>query len=111
LERHFLALGFKIEPSSHIDLICVHPISGVRWQIEAKGKTAAMGLDFRTALGQLIQRMTDPQSIHAIAVPDMLEYQRQIALVSPWVVEALKLRWLVVDAEGKVEEVEGNTTS
>ena len=65
-----------------------------------------MGLDFRTALGQLIQRMTDPQSIHAIAVPDIPQYRRQIALVSPWVVEALKLRWLVVDEEGRVGEVE-----
>ncbi len=39
---------------------------------------------------------------HGIAVPNIDVYHRQIAKVSPWVVAALGLHWLLVDAAGSV---------
>lgn len=60
IEHHFVALGFRPEPAGFIDYVCVHPQTGERWVVEAKGKTTSVGLDFRTCLGQVVQRMDDP---------------------------------------------------
>lgn len=55
IEKHFTSLGYHINTSSDADLICTHPLTYERWVVEAKGKTTNIGLDFRIALGQLIQ--------------------------------------------------------
>lgn len=102
IENHFSARGFSLDTGSHVDLICVHPDTGERWHIEAKGVTSNCSLDFKTCLGQLIQRMQDGTSKHAIAVPDDPRYLAQVAQVSQWVVDRLSIHWLVVGKDGSV---------
>ena len=70
LEKYFFRQGFDIDTGSYIDLICRDKESrDVVWHIEVKGKTSQPGLDFRTCLGQLVQRMTKDNINYAIAVP------------------------------------------
>ncbi|MDD3927402.1 MAG: hypothetical protein PHT33_12165 [bacterium] len=105
IEAHFMRLGFTIDADTHADLICFHPLTGERWLIEAKGATSAIGLDFRTGLGQLVQRMSDTSVKHAIAVPDVDGFLRQCRQVSAWVREKLNLYWLIVGQDGVVRLV------
>lgn len=105
IERHFEAAGYILDLSTHVDLLCSHPVTGDAWHIEAKGKTLAIGLDFRTCLGQLLQRMSHPHIKHGIALPDIPQYRTQTAQVSSWVVERLGLYWLFVSTTGAVEIV------
>jgi hypothetical protein len=105
VERHFASLGFAVDASSQVDLLCSHPATGERWHIEAKGKTAQPGLDFRTCLGQLLQQIRDRAVNHAVAVPDTSQYTAQIALLAPWVVELLRIHWLLVAFDGSVRVV------
>lgn len=102
IERHFEEAGYMLDTSTHVDLLCTHLASGDTWHIEAKGKTKAIGLDFRTCLGQLLQRMNQQHVKHAIALPDMPQYRAQTAQVSPWVVDRLGLHWLFVSEAGTV---------
>lgn len=76
VEHHFSALGFTLDTSTHVDLLCTCPRTNEAWHIEAKGETAQIGLDFRTCLGQLIQRMASEQAYYGIAVPDLPAYRR-----------------------------------
>ena len=103
LERHFTSLGFHITPEGHADLVCVHPQTHERWIVEAKGRTAAIGLDFRTGLGQLLQRMSDQRSRYGLAMPNLPQFRRQCCDVKPWVREALGLHWLLIGADGTVQ--------
>jgi hypothetical protein len=105
IERHFEKAGYSLDTSTHVDLLCTHPVTGDAWHIEAKGKTTSIGLDFRTCLGQLLQRMNQPHMRHGIAVPDMPQYRAQTEQVSPWVVERLGLHWLFVAEDGSVKTV------
>jgi hypothetical protein len=105
IEAHFRSEGFDIASVPHVDLSCSHAQTGEVWHIEAKGKTSQVGLDFRTCLGQLVQRMSRPEVRHGIAIPDIEAYRAQTAKVSVWVVEQLGLHWLFVSADGSVEVV------
>jgi hypothetical protein len=102
LEAYFSSLGFAIEHHKTIDLVCSHPITGEKWSIEAKGKTTAIGLDFRTGLGQLLQGMKQRSHNYGIAVPDIPEFRRQIQAVPSWVAAALAIHWLLVQSDGSV---------
>lgn len=102
IEAYFARLGYTIYTDTDVDLICRASDGRAPWHIEAKGKTQQVGLDFRTCLGQLLQRMHLRHAQHGVAVPDIDTYHRQIAKVSPWVVAALGLHWLLVDAAGSV---------
>ena len=95
-------LGFVLEPSRSVDLVCTHPSTGERWQIAAKGITTAIGLDFRTGLGQLLQRMSDRNAKHAISVPKIPQYEAQIFQMTPWVVDHLGIHWLLISPDGSV---------
>lgn len=106
VERHFQALGFTIDATGQIDLRCVHPVTGERWQVEAKGKTAQPGLDFRTCLGQLVQQIRERTVNHGIAVPDIAPYERQINLVAPWVAASLRIHWILVSEDGSVRIIQ-----
>src|SRR5687768_2855637 len=77
IERHFRDLGFLLDTSGHVDLICAHPSTGEQWHIEVKGVTKATGLDFRTGLGQLLQRMSNEAVNHALAVPNHKQFVSQ----------------------------------
>lgn len=105
LEAYFTKLGYSLNIDTDVDLICTASDGRAPWHIEAKGKTQQVGLDFRTCLGQLLQRMHSVKVQHAIAVPDIDCYHRQIAKVSPWVVSVLEIHWLLVDALGNVKIV------
>lgn len=108
IEVHFGKAGYLLDTSTHVDLLCTHPVTGDAWHIEAKGKTTAIGLDFRTCLGQLLQRMSQPQVRHGIALPDMPQYRTQTEQVCTWVVDRLGLHWLFVGEDGTVEIVYPN---
>lgn len=102
IERYFENAGYMLNVSTHVDLLCAHPLTGDAWHIEAKGKTTAIGLDFRTCLGQLLQRMNQRHTRHGIALPDMPQYRAQTNQVSPWVIDRLGLHWLFVADDGTV---------
>jgi hypothetical protein len=105
IEAHFSALGFTLETDSHADLVAVNNSTGDRWLVEAKGVTSSVGLDFRTGLGQLVQRMGDPKTKYALAVPAEDRFIAQCRAVSPHVRKALGLHWLIVDPQGQVSIV------
>ncbi len=88
----------------HPDLVAVRP-NGRGLVVEAKGATSAIGVDFNTALGQLLKHMDADTADYAIAVPDLPAYRTQIALVPDRVRRMLGLSWLIVDAKGGVQEV------
>jgi hypothetical protein len=75
IERHFEQAGNILDTSTHADHLCSHSAMGDAWHIEAKVNTAAIGLDFRTCLGQLLQRMNQPHVRHGITLPDMPAYR------------------------------------
>lgn len=102
IERYFHDQGFDVDATGQVDLLCVNRTTGERWHIEAKGKTAQPGLDFRTCLGQLMQQMRERDVHHAVAVPDIPQYAAQIALIAPWVVDTLRIHWIVVTADGTI---------
>jgi len=58
--------------------------------------TAAVGLDFRTCLGQLVQRMSQAHYRHGIALPDLPAYRSQTDQLSSWVIDRIGLHWLFV---------------
>lgn len=102
LEEHFGRLGFSLDPTGHADIQCRHPSTGEQWLVEAKGLTSAVGLDFRTGLGQLIQRMEDQKTKYALAVPDIPGFVAQCKSVPTWVRSALGIHWLLVAKDGGV---------
>jgi hypothetical protein len=102
IERHFSDLGFAIDVDGHADLFCTHPDRSECWLIEAKGKTSDPGLDFKTCLGQLVQRMRERDTRYGIALPDLPPYEKQIGQLSAWVVETLRIHWLMVSPNGTV---------
>lgn len=105
IERHFRSFGYVEETKGHVDLACRHPQTGQAWVVEAKGETSQVGLDFRTGLGQLLQRMSDPEATHALAVPDTPKFRLQVEAVPAWVREALGLHWLLVGETGQVDVI------
>lgn len=106
VEAHFHKLGFTVDATGDIDLICRHATSRECWHIEAKGKTSQPGLDFRTCLGQLVQRIRGPEVRYGIALPDIPQYRAQIEATSEWAVRVLGIRWLLVQPDGRVRTLE-----
>lgn len=102
IERHFERAGYLLDAGGRVDLHATHVQSGERWHIEAKGVTSQVGLDFRTGLGQLIQGMSNPDSKHAIAIPDTEAFRKQVRSIQPWVMDRLQLHVLLVTADGDV---------
>ena len=78
--------------------------AGERLYAEAKGRTAAMGLDIDTLYGQLLRRMPfdeDPTARFAVVVPD--EAVRLALRVSKRVRVALRIEVYGVDEAGRVQ--------
>lgn len=105
IEKYFHSRGFDLLDPGFADLKCIHSESREVWLIEAKGKTSQMGLDFRTCLGQIIQRMESPEWIYAIALPNLPQYLKQCEQVSVWVRHLIKLNWIFVSEDGSVRVV------
>ncbi|MGE5631954.1 MAG: hypothetical protein ACM3TR_12775 [Caulobacteraceae bacterium] len=102
IEAYFLKQGYIPLPEKYTDFVCIHPETSQKWAIEAKGETKAIGLDFRTCLGQLLQRMSTKDVCYGIAMPDTPAYRQQTSQVQPWIREALNLYWLYVSEDGSV---------
>ena len=107
IEAYFTAQGFQTDTTvdGHSDLVCYSPEHGQRWVIEAKGQTAAVGLDVRTGLGQLLRAMHDPATHYGLAVPDTPPFLAQCRPISAWVRQALGLHWLLVRPDESVRLV------
>ena len=103
VEQFFLKQGFVAISSGHADFACKHPVTHEQWLIEAKGKTTQVGLDFRTGLGQLVQRIQTNESKYGLAFPNIPVFLNQSKLVSPWVRSQLQLYWLVVTEQGNLQ--------
>jgi hypothetical protein len=63
IEKYFTDKGFQNQTIHPIDFIGFNPLTRETWIVEAKGKTSDIGLDFRTGIGQLIQRMDSEENI------------------------------------------------
>ncbi len=106
LKAHFGRAGFEVWPkerAGYVDLICEHLSDGLRWVIEAKGKTKNIGdirTDFCTGLGQILTRMDNERALYALAVPDIPAFINQCRNVPGRVRRALGLHWIVVDEYG-----------
>lgn len=105
IEIYFLEQGYTPIPEKYTDFVCVHPKTAQKWSIEAKGETKAIGLDFRTCLGQLLQRMSTEEVCYGIAMPDAPAYRQQTSQVQLWVRKALNLHWIFVSEDGSIEVV------
>ena len=70
-------MGFMAKKNGYADYVCEHPETKVQWHIEAKGVTQAIGLDFRTGLGQLIKGMSNETTNYALAFPDTPAFHSQ----------------------------------
>ena len=105
IERHFASTGHRPSQVKHSDFACEDPRTGRRWVIEAKGLTTAVGLDFRTGLGQLVQRASDPKVSYGLAVPNIPSFLSQCRAVSAWVRQSLSIHWIVVDQDGSVRVI------
>lgn len=69
---------------------------------EAKGRTAAIGLDVDTLYGQLLRRMTDPGSAARYAVVVPTGALKAAVRVPDWVRERLHVDVVEVDDVGDV---------
>ncbi len=103
LRRH----GWSVqEEVQFVDVVAER--DGRRLHAEAKGRTAAMGLDVDTLYGQLLRRMPAHevgQARFCVVVP---EEGRQAALRVPSQVrDRLDIDVFVVSEDGRVEHVEG----
>lgn len=64
--------------------------------IEAKGQSKSIGVDFKTAIGQIIFRMDNDDYKYGIAVPNTKQYLAQINKVPDLVIERLRLVFLLL---------------
>jgi len=103
IENYFNECGYQIIQEGYSDLVCVCEVTSIKWVVEAKGKTTSIGLDFRTGLGQLVQRMNNPEVNYAIAVPKIDQFISQCRQLSKWVRTSLNINFLFVDNQGRVQ--------
>jgi hypothetical protein len=82
--------------------------NGQRWIIEAKGcgSRDPMRVNyFLGILGELLQRMSDPDARYSIALPDMKQYRGLWQRLPLLAKSRTKISVLFVSAEGNVEEI------
>ena len=102
VEKYFRAQGFIGDTTTYADLISSHPGSGEKWLVEAKGMTTSPGLDFKTGLGQLLQRMGDERFKYAIAIPNVPGFIKQWNMIPRRVRNLLGLHVLLIEQDGSV---------
>ncbi len=102
IENFFSGQGYFIVEEGYADLVCICDSNCRKWIIEAKGKTTAIGLDFRTGIGQLVQRMNEQGINYAIAVPEIDQFIMQCSKISKWVRELLNIHFILVDEQSNV---------
>lgn len=105
MEAYFQRRGFAVTTDTDADLVCSHRETDERWLVEAKGVTTAIGLDFRTGLGQLLQRMQDESVKYGVAVPSNKLFLNQCRRLSIWVRQRLGLYLFIVAPDGAIRVV------
>lgn len=100
VEKYFFDSGFVATKAKHIDLLCSK--GDIVWQIEAKGHTKSIDVDFHTLLGQILRRMDDPNKQYGIALPDTPQLKVRATSIAPWVLSILKLHWIWISVDGTV---------
>ena len=89
-----------------IDIIAQNK-NGIQYNIEVKGISRALKVDFECALGQIILQMSDrrtsAQNRFYLGFPEKI-YDKYINQISKIVAKKLKLRLLIVDKKGMVKE-------
>jgi hypothetical protein len=105
IEAYFTEQGFQLENEGYSDLVCRDVKRGQKWIIEAKGQTSAIGLDFRTGLGQLLQAMQDSAALYGLAMPNTPAFVEQCRKVSDWVRLSLRLHWLLIGPDRAVRVI------
>ncbi|NCB26391.1 MAG: hypothetical protein EOM62_13090 [Bacteroidia bacterium] len=103
IEKYFNEQGYRQIKEGHSDLVCVR--EETKWVVEAKGVTTDIGLDFRTGLGQLVQRMVEPETNYAIAVPQTPQFIKQCSQIPKWVRVSLNIHFLLIDEQGNVQTI------
>lgn len=105
LEARGLHVEVKWGHDRGIDIVATG--AGERWVVEAKGEVASdqqQGNCFLGALGELVQRMDDPDARYALALPDNLRYRGLVNRLPRLARARLTLTILFVSAEGIVTE-------
>ena len=102
VDEHFKDIGFHRIAANCVDYVCEHPDTGDRWHVEVHGASAAIGLDFRLGIGQLIRGISHRNTKYALALPDMQQFRNQIRNIEPWVCKVLNIHWILVDEEGSI---------
>lgn len=102
MERYFTNKGYRIENKPYVDLVCVDVESGDLWIIEAKGQSKSIGVDFKTAIGQIIFRMDSDVYKYGIAIPNTKQYLAQLKKLPNLMINRLKLTFFIVSEDGSV---------
>jgi hypothetical protein len=85
---------------------------GQRWVIEAKGCGSLNPMRvnyFLSILGELLQRMDDPDARYSIALPDMKQFRRLWERLPRLAKSRTMISVLFVDPSGKIEEVSASS--
>lgn len=90
-----------------VDIRACNEKSGDQFIIECKGDTKEPRIDFQTAIGQIIMRMEPSfdSNYYAIALPDNEKYRKLISEIPDRMRKLLRIRFLLLDSLGKVEEL------
>ncbi len=102
IEQYFERFGYIKQKVAYSDYVGINPSTNEKWVVEAKGETAAIGLDFRTCLGQVVQRIEESSTNYGVAVPYLKTYINQCNQVKSWVREVLNLHWIFVKEDGSI---------
>jgi hypothetical protein len=81
---------------------------GQRWLIECKGSGSLAPMQnnyFVGVIGEIVQRMADPEAKHSIAFPDLAKLRRLWSELPKHVKHTLKLTALFVASDGTVTEL------
>lgn len=119
--RDFLvADGFEVQVAwgrnPGVDLHAWHP-DGRRFLIEAKAEVGTAGAQqhnyFVGALGELVQRMDEPEATYALALPDNRQYRGLVDRLPALAKRRLRLAvfWVDRGAEGLLVAIEQSTAA
>lgn len=108
IEQYFERLGYIKQKVAYSDYVGISPATNEKWAVEAKGETAEIGLDFRTCLGQVVQRMEESSTNYGVAVPYITKYINQCNQLKPWVRSVLNLHWIFVKEDGSIVIIKPN---
>jgi hypothetical protein len=81
---------------------------GQRWLIECKGSGSLAPMQnnyFVGVIGEIVQRMADPEAKHSIAFPDLAKFRRLWSELPKHVKQTLKVTALFVASDGTVRKL------